>query len=440
MKLKKLLIIVCLLLLLFLTSCSNTSSIRRMKCLREPVKLSRRLNISSYIDEDYKAFKNKMKLFSSSLSESLLKQEYIKNENLAFSPLSIELALGLAVSSSNNETRDELLNAFDIDYDTFNKYYKAYFTDSLLENEDNNGKIYSQIKTYNSIWIDDEIELKDEGLDNLLNDYYCYSFEADFNNKNKRSNDAIRQFNKEKTNGLIDQDLNISKETLFVLMNTLYLKDVWDDIGRDLPYASSEYKFKNIDGNTSSKSLLDGYYNSGKAIETDTYSAFNTSTYSGMRLYFIKPNDGVNINTLFNKEIIDYVSTSSNYIINDSEKQEKYLTKCIFPEFKADSAIDLKETLSKDFNIKNLFDPESCDFSNLSNNKVYCDDIKHIAKLDVNKTGIEGAAITMMAMCGESAHVEYEIVRETFVVDKEFIFVLTNGNIILFSGIVTNID
>ncbi|MBP5407618.1 MAG: hypothetical protein J6Y42_00575, partial [Bacilli bacterium] len=72
MKLKKLLIIVCLLLLLFLTSCSNTSSIRRMKCLREPVKLSRRLNISSYIDEDYKAFKNKMKLFSSSLSESLL--------------------------------------------------------------------------------------------------------------------------------------------------------------------------------------------------------------------------------------------------------------------------------------------------------------------------------------------------------------------------------
>ena len=135
-------------------------------------------------------------------------------------------------------------------------------------------------------------------------------------------------------------------------MNTLYLKDVWNDIGRDLPYASSEYKFKNIDSNTSSKSLLDGYYNSGKAIETDTYSAFNTSTYSGMRLYFIKPNDGVNINTLFNKEIIDYVSTSSNYIINDSEKQETYRTKCIFPEFKADSDIDLKETLSKDFNIK----------------------------------------------------------------------------------------
>ena len=440
MRIKKLLIIICLLLLMLLSACSGTSSLKKLKCLREPVSLSRRLNTSSYQDEDYKAFKNKMKLFSSSLSESLLKQEYKENENLAFSPLSIELALGLAVSSSNNETRDELLNAFDIDYDTFNKYYKAYFTDSLLENEDNNGKIYSQIKTYNSIWIDDEIELKDEGLDNLLNDYYCYSFEADFNNKNKRSNDAIRQFNKEKTNGLIDQDLNISEDTLFVLMNTLYLKDIWNDMGRDLTTASDEYKFKNIDGSISKKNLLEGYYVRGKAMECDNYSAFKTSTLSGITLYFIKPNDGVNINTIFNKDIINTVSTASNYVLRDEEKLEVYKTKCIFPEFSANSDIDLKEILMRDFSIKSLFDISKCDFTNLSDDKVYCNEIKHVAKLDVNKKGIEGAAITMLGLAGASGPDQYTEVKETFVVDKEFVFVLTYGDKILFSGIVTNID
>lgn len=440
MKLKKYLIIICFLLLLLLGACSKTSSLSKLKNLREPISFSRRTNQKSYQDEEYIVFKNKMKVFSSKLSESLLKQEYKENENFAFSPLSIELCLGLAVSGSNNETRDEILRAFDIDYATFNEYYKVYITDTIMERKDRDDKIYSQITSSNSIWIDNDIKLKDSGLDSLQNDYYCYSFEADFNKNNKVSNNAIREFVKEKTNGLIDQDLNISKETLFVLMNTLYLKDVWNDIGRDLPYASSEHKFKNIDGSISKKNLLEGYYVRGKAIECDNYSAFKTSTLSGITLYFIKPNDGVNINTIFNKDIINTVSTGSNYVLRDEEKLEVYKTKCIFPEFSASSDIDLKETLMRDFNIKSLFDISKCDFTNLSDDKVYCNEIKHVAKLDVNKKGIEGAAITMLGLAGASGPDQYTEVKETFVVDKEFVFVLTYGDKILFSGIVTNID
>ncbi len=440
MKFKKVLLIICISMMLLLSACSNKSALAKLNCLREPVDISYRTNVSEYTKDDYAEFKNKMKIFSSKLSESLLKQEYKENENFACSPLSIEFALGLAVSAANNETRDEILSAFDIDFETFNEYYKAYFTNILMERKDGSEKPYSEITSTNSIWIDNDIKLKDSGLDNLQNDYYCYSYEADFNNNNKTSNKAIRQFVKEKTNNLIDQDFDISEDTFFLLMNTLYLKDIWNDMGRDLKYASEEYKFKNLNGNISNKSLLEGYYSSGKAMTTETYSAFHTYTLSNICLHFIKPNDGVNINNLFNASVIKSVATASNYITKDDDKFEAYHTKCIFPEFKAEADLNLKDTLMKDFNIKNLFDINNCDFSNLSDNKVYCNNIRHVAKLDVNKKGIEGAAITMLGLAGAAGPGKYTNVYETFVVDKEYIFVLTYGDTIIFSGVVTNID
>ena len=44
-----------------------------------------------------------------------------------------------------------------------------------------------------------------------------------------------------------------------------------------------------------------------------------------------------------------------------------------------------------------------------------------------------------MAMCGSAAPL-YKEVYETFVVDKEFGYILTYKDAVLFSGITTNID
>ena len=119
---------------------------------------------------------------------------------------------------------------------------------------------------------------------------------------------------------------------------------------------------------------------------------------------------------------------------------ERYHTESIFPEYSADCDIDVSQILKEDFNVRTLF-TGSCDFSSLSKDPVFCSEIRHIAKLEVDKTGIEGAAVTVMAFEGASApEREYTDIYETFVVDKEFGFVLTYSDSILFSGIVTNID
>ena len=425
-----------------LASCH--ASLDKVTLLRSPEKMAHAYSYEEVKDTDYLAFKLKMREFSSKISESILNREFREDSNIALSPLSIELCLGLGISGASDETRVELLKAFDMDYQTFNKFYKTYFNQMSLERYHYDGKkIKSQLLLTNSIWIDDDITLKDSGLDALLNDYYCYSYHADFDKDNKNTNKAIEEFISDKTKGLIKPKLKFSIDTLFVLMNTLYLKDVWNDFGEDLDYDEEGYKFTYKDGKESKKRLLSGYYNDGRTITTDNYSCFYTSTNSGFKLYFVKPNEGKDLKTIFNKDSLDYVLDKNHMVYKDDIKKERYHTYCVFPEYKAESNVDLQNILKEDFNVKTLFDIDKCKFHNLTDKEVYCSDIKHIAKLDVNKKGIEGAAVTYMAMGGNAAPEQdpYEDIYETFVVDKEFGFILTyQDNDVVFSGTVTNID
>ena len=428
--------------ILAISACSNVEVTNTtIKQLRNPESISTDYNYLETRENDYLKFKNKIRLFSSRLSDSFVKREFSEAENITISPLSIELCLGLAIRSASGETRDELLRAIDIDYSSFNKYYNLFYRELNKEIFNDYKQLECQLLLTNSIWIDNDVSLLENGLDALRDDYYCYSYEADFDKNNKETNKAIKDFINEKTKGLLNPSLDIPKTTLFLLMNTLYLKDIWNDAGEDLSLADSSYKFTNYDKSTSLKRLLLGNYISGKRFSNDLFSSFLTTTRHGYQLYFIKPNEGQNIKSILNSDNFNAVLEKANYVTISEAKKEKYYTRCIFPIFKAEVDMDLIEMFNEDFGVQTLFN-NRCDFSNLSETKVYCSNFKHIAKLDVSRKGIEGAAVTYMAMAGSAAPDEtYKDVYEDFVVDKEFGFVLTNYyNDVLFSGVVTNID
>ena len=417
----------------------ETPNLNQMRQLRSPEDLSHNYTYSSTREAGYLAFKEKMLSFSTSLSESFVNDQYDEEQNIVFSPLSIELCLGLAVRSSDGNTRKELLDAFGVDYETFNTYYKLFYNENTRTFLNSKKKYQGEVSLTNSIWIDDEIKLLDSGLDALRDDYYCYSYEVDFNNKNEQTNLAIKEFINDKTHGLLNPDLKLSPITVFILMNTLYMKDIWNDEAEELSEASPSYRFLNTNGEYSSKRLLRGYYNSGKAIEKEQFSSFYTETRNGIKITFIKPNVGYPLKEVLTKDTIDYVLSSKNYTYSDKEKNEEYYTNCIFPEYTAESNLDFKDILRKYHAINDFFSP-SCNFSNLASTDVMCSKLTHIAKLVVNKKGAEGAAVTIAEMVETAAPIERAKVYDTFVVDQEFGYVVSYNNNVLFSGVVTNID
>ena len=419
-----------------MVACSGKSTgLNATKLLRDPNEGHHYSSIS-FRNEDYMAFRNKLTAFSNKISEAFVNREFEDGKNITVSPLSIAMCLGLAIRCADNNTRQEMLNAFDMDFETFDKFYKVFYNDTVFTSKD------SEISLTNSIWIDDDIALIDEGLDALRDDYYCYSFEADFDGANKQTNQAMKKFINEKTKGMLNPDLGIDPSTLFVLMNTLYLRDVWNDEGDDLSYADASFKFTNSNNQVSKKRLLQGYYYDGRTLYAEDYTSFFTNTYEGMRLQFIKPNDGKDIRDIFTKENLSYVMDVNNYTYKDDEKLERYHTRCIFPEYTAETDLDLKEIFIEDLDIRSIFASKTCDFSNIVDDEVYVSDVRHIAKLEVDKKGIKGAAVTYMAVSATSYHgpEEYVDIYEDFLVDKEFGFILSKDNNVLFSGVVTNID
>lgn len=396
--------------------------------------------------EGYVAFKDKVDNFAASFAENAYKT-YDDEENFAVSPLSVFSALSLAVEGADGATRSQLLNALGVSYAQLQEYYTVLYSDVKVTHTDDNGdgtKTYSgEVQLSNSLWLQQGVDFQQTALDTLASKYHAYSYLADFKYDNEKANQSLTAFIKEQTRGLIEKDYGLSKDTVLALVNTLYLKDGWLREG-DLPM-TAPYTFTNADGSTVSKSLLQGRYASGRAYETEKYSLFYTKTANDYKVKFILPKEGYSVTDVFTAETLSAVNAVQDFNATDYETDTVYYTRCLFPEFTAEYDEDIKTLLKERFGVTNLFDKYLCDFNNLIQNQsaqlehVWCEKVQHTTKLFVDKTGIEGAAVTVIEMDGGASAPTQEVYND-FIVDKAFGFIVSSPqNITLFSGVVETI-
>ena len=246
-------------------------------------------------------------------------------------------------------------------------------------------------------------------------------------------------FIKEKTNGLLSPDLQLSSETFFVLLNTLYLKDVWNILGRDLALYNGDIDFTNSDGSVAlNKDFLLGNYETGLTYENDDFESFYAETLNGYELIFIKPKGDKRVEDVFIQENIEYLMDHDFSLgALDNENLLEHKTRVIFPEFEAEFFKEIKDTLITDFGITDLFNYK-CDLTPLIKTDVphWCTDLIHATKLKVDRKGIEGAAISALVDAG-AAYDPYEKVFHDFVVDRSFGYLIRSGHDkILFSGVI----
>lgn len=377
-------------------------------------------------DSDFVAFKRTVEKFAADFAASAY-EAYQSDKNFSVSPISVYMALSLAAECASDDTRAELLSTL----------YR-----SLAIECKQGGTVTSVLNLTNSIWVNKGTSVNQPCIDTLSNNYYAYSYSADFAKDNANANKAVRKFVKDQTKGLIDKDFKLDKDTLFTLINTLYLKTIWNTNGKDLPFAQNEYTFTAKDGTKTQSKLLQGYYNGGRVFETDTYSTFYTSTHNRYKIKFILPKDGYTVDDIFTADNISAVNAISDYNSYDKENNVYYETRCIFPEYKCSYDGDIMSILKNKFGINKLFlNPEytsdGCNLSTLTDEPCYCSKIQHVTDLTVNKTGIEGAAVTVMI--GPTSACPAEI-KLDFVIDKAFGFIITDSdNITLFSGVVNKI-
>lgn len=390
-------------------------------------------------DESLRSFGRSADAFSSSFSPAVYRSGD-GTENFAVSPLSVYMGLSLAAECSAGQTREELLSALGVSYESLSTQFSGFYRSLTDEYRDDAGRVKGKLALGNSVWVNDGTAVKDSCIRTLADKYYAYSYSADFAGDNKNANLAVRSFVKKQTNGLIDRDFDLSEETVFTLINTLYLKDMWNVYGDDLPFTKEKYTFTEKGGQEKNVNLLQGYYISGRAYEAESYTHFYTRTYLGYRLKFLLPKEGRAVDDVFTAENLSAVNALTEYGAYDDERMLHYNTRCLFPEFSASFDGDVKEILRSAFGLNAMFDESLCDFSALTDDPAVCGGVRHIAQLKVTKKGIEGAAATVFPAAGAPGPGEYTEVYEDFTVDRPFAFIVADpyGNT-LFSGVVNHL-
>ena len=430
-------------LILILTMCLAFSS-----CAANPENYSLALaakamevKYSDAKEESYENFLDKLDAFAAKLTYEVYADSN-KQSNICISPVSVYMALALATECANGETRDEILNAVGVTYDDVKNFTKVLYAFSNREfyytNMLNNKKILAFEELANSIWVDKNTTLKEDGINNLANNFNCDLFSVNF--KTSEGEKAINAYIKDKTHGVIDSDLDLSPETLITLINTFYLKEVWNEDGDELKFTDKAYDFKNADGSVKNIKLLQGYYFNGNIYEGEGYTSFYTTTEHGFDIKFIVPTDGHTLDEVFTSENIYNINNLGDYGYIDEENKLLHHTRVFFPEYKASFDGNLADILKNDFGINKLFDFEQCDFSNVTDDQLACDGVIHKCSIDVNDKGIEGAAVTVMPMAGAAGPLEgYEEVYHDYIVDRAFGFVITDSyGAVLFSGVVNS--
>lgn len=438
-EIKRLIIIalVCTLLcMLSLTACDNGKLDGQSELLGSP-KEADKVDYSELRTDGYKAFLKSVEKFAADFAEYSF-ADYNEQDNFAVSPVSVFSALALAAECADGDTRAELLVALNVSREQLLNYYSTMYNSLEVERKIGN-KVTGVLNLSNSIWVNKGTDVKQDCINSLSDNYYAYSYSADFHNDNINANKAVRDFVSKKTKGLIDKDFQLSKDTLCALINTLYLKTIWNTDGEGLFFTDRTYSFTSADGSVKNVKLLQGEYVNGRAAEFDDFTTFYTKTYDGYKIKFILPKDGYTLSQVFTSENIAAANSVSDYDGYDVENGVAYLTRVLFPEYKCKYDKDVKDILTEKFGIQSFFQPYVCDFSALTDEACHCTKVQHVTDLTVDKEGIEGAAVTVVEMDCESEGPSLAV-YDDFIVDKAFGFIITDWqDITLFSGVVNNI-
>ena len=436
---KSLLAVSCATVSMFaLSACGNKSAIEPKSTLLGSPKEVTTISYSDRKSVRVKTVADSAEKFAADFA-SLAFSGYEYNSNFAVAPVSVYMALSLAAQCADGNTRSEILSTLGITYnqliDGFYDYYRSLFAEYKYD-----GKVIGTISLSNSIWIDNNLQAKQNCIEVLADKFTCYSYKTGFYEDNEAANLAVREFVKDKTRGLIDQGFELSEETLFALINTLYIKDIWNRLGEDLSFTGKSYNFVNNDLTITNTKLLQGNYRGGRVYDGENYQTFFTATSNGNKIKFILPNDGYSVDDIFTADNLSEINAIKDYNSVDRNNKIIYNTRCLFPEFSAEYNNDIKELLNC-MGINDLFSIYDCNYYTLTDESAYCSKVIHVAKLKVDKKGFEGAAVTILENDGTAAPgEEYEEVYQDFIIDRAFGFILSDRyDNTLFSGVVKKV-
>ncbi len=343
-------------------------------------------------------------------------------ENKACSPINIYMALAMLAEITDGESREQILSLLGSeDLDSLHTEASAVWNANYCDD----GAVTSILAS--SLWLNDQINFKQETMDALAKYYYASSFRGEMGST--AFDQALQDWINQQTGGLLKEQasgLTMDKETILALATTIYFRAKW----------SGEFSESNTSPDTfhadSGDVTCDFMHQSGTNTYywSDRFSAVSKSLENSGAMWFLLPDEGVTPEELLADE------QTMDFLLSGGESTEsKYLiVNLSVPKFDIASDLDLTESL-KEMGITDVFDPTISDFSPMTDDtEAYLSQAKHAARVAIDEEGVTAAAYTVMMANGAGAPPEEEV---DFTLDRPFVFAITGTDgLPLFVGVV----
>ena len=344
-----------------------------------------------------------------------------KNENKLWSPVNAYIGLAMATELTEGETRQQILELFGTDdMETLRKQVSAVW-ESVYQDNSNEICVLA-----NSLWLEKGIQYEQEAMDAIAYHYYASVYQGDLGSK-KTNQDIAAWINNNTGKFLQDsaKSIALSPETIMALYSTLYFQAKWSD--EFSKSKNTEGVFHMKDGDTQAvymnKKLEKMNYYWG-----ENFGAVNLWLKNGCRMWFILPDEGMTVNDVLND------GTYMEMLLSNEWEDYKYMkVNLSVPKFDVSSTMNLSEGF-KNMGVTDVFTENIAEFTQLTaDSPIYLTGANQSVRVKIDEEGVKAAAYIELPGAGSAAPPEEVI---DFVLDRPFLFVITNDNIPLFAGCV----
>lgn len=340
-------------------------------------------------------------------------------DNILFSPLSLNFALGMLSNSAGDNALAMFEEYFGMSTAEYNQFIKDYI-DNAQPARGN-----TSVEIANGIWVQNDFTLMEKFQQNMQNMYYADTKACEFNNNLV---EEINQWCALKTHDMIPSILdNIPADAVSILANALYFDAEWMK-----PYEEHQVKEENFTATDGTISTVEGLHETSELpyYENDHAVAFS-KYYSDGRYSFvgILPKEEGE----FTIESLDLESLMA------SQSEETYEVVSMVPKFKFDNAHEMLPLL----NYADL-PVDSYEYPNMVNETTLgVDRIIQKTAIELTESGTTAAAVTVVMMKNEMMAIdpEEEIEQKEVILNRPFAFMIYDNeiDIPLFIGKVTTL-
>ncbi|KAA0719397.1 Leukocyte elastase inhibitor [Triplophysa tibetana] len=348
-----------------------------------------------------------------------------KTSNVLFSPLSISSALGQVVLGAGGKTADQMMKTLHFGQ------MKIMYHD--LYEAINKKSAVNKLMLANRLYGEKSCDFKDEYLDHCED--WCFGSlrVVDFKNHPEDARVKINNWVSNKTQNTLGSLLDkgdVDKDTLLVLLSTMYIKGTWHT--QFPPTETKDQPFHTNQGDSKNVQMMSqtGNYPLATIDEADCRILELFYEQKDLSMFVLLPNQ-MDLGKI--ESLITYEK------LQEWMEEDKFLPtemKMTLPKMEMEGTFDLEKILTS-LGIIDAF-TDKCDFSVMTSNPLKLSKVVHKSIININEQGTEaeagsGATTTMLKSkkCDST-----DGNQVSFVADHPFLFFIRHNDTksILFWG------